>query len=476
MRRETHADNGRNRPGIVLLITLVILVILSTLAYTLSARVAARRHRNNYLVDYTQAQYACNSAMKYALVSLNTLDAKLISRPNDPDFSDVFAMSDSDYEAMLARFVKERKIGSKGTATSAGKRITAGSEDANGADDALAASDSNETSLVVPGPYGPAWPLVIIPSEIEIASAKVTIEVEDENAKYPLGWAMINEEELKGQANVSYATFFEWMKYNEQEISDLKKSLVDLNVIRPFKMTLTPISVAMPVPVSIRNRPTANPAAASTPAANARSPAAAGGATATRGIPPTSTPSAAASPARGTAPTPAPGTTLATRPPPRRTVSPAEQEIQQGADMARLFQGGMIDTDLLSRPTVASSERTETAMKYLGLWGTRQVNVNTAPRHVLEAALAFGSVRDAPKMASAIIVQRKIKPFGNIDEVKKILSQYADSIDRCKNFITTTSTVFTVRVTAVSGVAKVVAVAGIAREGRQVKRIAVMSE
>ena len=95
---------------------------------------------------------------------------------------------------------------------------------------------------------------------------------------------------------------------------------------------------------------------------------------------------------------------------------------------------------------------------------------------MLEAALAFGSVRDAPKMAGAIITRRKTKPFDSIDEVKKVLSLYADAVDKCKNFITTSSTVFTVRVTAVSGVAEVTAVAGLAREGRQVKRIAVLSD
>ena len=39
-------NNCRNRCGIVLLITLVLLVMLSTLGYTLSIRVAAQRHRD----------------------------------------------------------------------------------------------------------------------------------------------------------------------------------------------------------------------------------------------------------------------------------------------------------------------------------------------------------------------------------------------------------------------------------------------
>ena len=296
MRRATHADNRPNRSGIVLLITLVILVILATVAYTLTDRVAARRHRNNYLVDYAQAQYACDSAMKYAISSLDILDAKLISRPNEPDFSDVFAMSDAAYDAMLARFVQDRTTGAKGTSTSAGGRITAGSGDANGADETLAEADV-AASPFVPGPYGPDWPLVVPSLQIEIGSAKVKIEVEDENAKYPLGWGMIVDEELKGQANVSYATFFEWMKYNEEEIRDMKESLAKLNTIRPFKMTFSPVSVAMPVTTALRDRPGTFPQPAAPAAPTGTTPAGRG--TASR--------STSAPASRGTAPAGAAG-------------------------------------------------------------------------------------------------------------------------------------------------------------------------
>jgi hypothetical protein len=464
MRRDVQADSGRNRPGIVLLITLVILVILATLAYTLSAKVAARRHRNNYLIDYTQAQYACDSAMKYALTSLNNLDAQAISRPNDPDFSDVFAMSDADYEAMLARFAKDKK-GVKGAAS---KKIASDSNAAGAKGDSLADSDST----IVPGPYGPAWPLIVPASEIEIGSAQVKIEVEDENAKYPLGWALMADPNFKGLAGAGCAMFLEWMKYSQQEVTDVQESLAQVGLIRPFKVTLVPTTVVIPAQPAARDRPLTG--AASTSIATRTPATAAAGATPARGAAPARGGTPATTPP-GAAATPS-GVSTATRPLPRRTVTVAEQELQQGADMARLFEGGMIDTDLLTRPTVVSSTRTETAMKYLGLWGTRQVNVNTAPRHVLEAALMFGSVRDAPKMATAIISRRKTQPFASLDDVKKSLFQYSDSIDKCKNFITTTSTILTVRVTAVSGVAKVVAVAGFIREGRQVKRIAVISE
>jgi len=115
-------------------------------------------------------------------------------------------------------------------------------------------------------------------------------------------------------------------------------------------------------------------------------------------------------------------------------------------------------------------------MKYLGLWAARKVNVNSAPRHVLEAALAFGSVADAPKIAEAIIQQRREKPFTDIEELKTNVFEYSDSIDKCKDFLTTVSTDFVIRATATSGVATVTAVAAIVKEGDKVKEIGVISD
>jgi len=46
-----NAANYRERSGIVLLITLVLLVVLATLGYTLSTRVLAQRHRSQYIIE-----------------------------------------------------------------------------------------------------------------------------------------------------------------------------------------------------------------------------------------------------------------------------------------------------------------------------------------------------------------------------------------------------------------------------------------
>ena len=98
--------NGRH--GIVLLITLVVLVVLASMGYVLTMRVSSQVHRNQYLIDYQNARYACDSGLKYAMVSLESgMTAKLIDRPNDPDFSDVFSYTQEQYERFLAEWAAD---------------------------------------------------------------------------------------------------------------------------------------------------------------------------------------------------------------------------------------------------------------------------------------------------------------------------------------------------------------------------------
>ena len=289
---------------------------------------------------------------------------------------------------------------------------------------------ANRPMAEIPGPYGPAWPLVTEPVEFEIGTAKVKIEIEDENAKYPLGWAMLADEKLRDQAGAGWTTFCEWMGYTSQEIADLSKDLAEIAGKKPFKLEFKPE---------------------------------------------TPEPEAPAARSRITRPTPGSGT-AARRTVGKKPVSPEEQLQQQNKEFARLFHSSMLNTALLSRPSIESDTRKECAMKYLGLWAARHVNVNTAPRHVLEAAVSFGSVVNAPKIAEAIIQERKIKPVADVNEIKKAVLGYSDSIEDCRGFLTTTSTVFTVRVTAISGAAKATAIAAVTKEGDKIQQIAVISD
>jgi len=435
-RRPDRQDEGNRRDchGVILLITLVILVILATLGYTLTVRVAARRHRDQYLIDYSIATHACASGLKYALASMNELEVQLISRPNEPDFSDVFALSEPQYQELLAQMDLNVTDGNSPDVDLGETMMGAG--DFNDLNDVNSnkAFSANPKPPEIPGPYGAPWPLVTEPVEFEIGSAKVKIEVEDENAKYPLGWAMLEDENLQAEAAVGWATFCEWMGYTATEIDSLTADLGKVREVRPFKVEFKAESESVAAPASLRSR-------------TSRS-------SSTR------------------ARTPAPATATARR----KTISVSDQVTRQNKEFATLFHSSMIDADLLARPSIVSDSRRESAMKYLGLWATRHVNINTAPRHVLEAALAFGSIADAPKIADAIIQQRKVTPVADVNELKRTILGYSDSIDDCKDFITTTSTVFTIRVTAVSGVAKATALAAVSKEGDKIEQIAVICD
>jgi hypothetical protein len=432
-RRDRHdrdRDDRRDYPGVILLITLVILVILATLGYTLSVQVLARRHRDQYFIDYCQARHACASGLKYALASLGALEFQLLSRPNEPDFSDVFALSEPEYQKLLKQVAQNVADSNMAEADrESGARESEDTDDINDVNDPNSGLSPAKPGDI-PGPYGPPWPLVTEPIEFEIGSARVKIEIEDENAKYPLGWAILADEKVQAEAGVGWVTFCEWMGYTSGEIEQLKADLARIREMKPFKTEFKPETQTIAPPASLRGRITR----------------------------------------------PTPTTATSRRVVTKRPLSVADQIERQNKDLSKLFHSSLLNADLLSRPSIVSDSRRESALKYLGLWATRQVNVNTAPRHVLEAALAFGSVADAPKMAEAVIQQRRVRPVADVNELKQTVRGYSNSIDKCKDFLVTTSTVFTVKVTAVSGVAQATAVAAFTKEADKIKRIAVISD
>jgi hypothetical protein len=414
----------------VLLVTLVLLVVLSILGYTLSNRIAAQRHRDQYIIDYSKARYGCDSAVKYALATLDDFAPRLISRPDELDFSDLFRLSEAEYKELLADWaaknddIRHRSVNNFGVQNANDVNIAMDVNNSNylsEANDISAIIDFNDpNSLKIRGPYGPPWPFVTKPAEFEIGSATVRIEVEDENAKYPIGWALLTEIEVQREALAGLETFCEWMDVNSTHIESLKKQLKEINKIKPFKLELKPITITEEKKTKTRR---------------------------TR---------------RRTRRTPRRRLTKKTIPPSVHT-----------ADFAKLFHSSLIDTEVLARPTIVSESRKESALKYIGLWASRKVNINTAPRHVLEAAFTFGG--DADKIAEEIIQRRRIKPFPSIENLRKSLLKYSDSIKKCEKYITTVSRFFTIKVTAVSGVAKASTIIAITKDDKKIEKIAIIS-
>ncbi|MGA1979779.1 MAG: hypothetical protein ABSG99_04330 [Sedimentisphaerales bacterium] len=421
--------------------------MLSALGYTLTSRLAAQRHREQYIIDYQAARYGCDSAARYTFAKLQDINTlPLVDRPNEPDFSDLFRLNEAEYKEFLADWAAKNTSGE--TKSSNGGRDSNDVNDANAVRDANHINDSNDinaagdingvseankggnvtdfndpNSLIVRGPYGPPWPFVIEPVEFKIGSATVRIVIEDENAKYPLGWMLLDTNDVQRETEAGLKTFCEWMDVNNAEIDSLKQGLKEIGEIKTFKIDFEPITVTQDT----------NAAAVSTRVARGRRRSSQG----------------------QTA---------------QKTIAPASVHT---ADFAKLFHSSLIDTEALARPTIVSESRKESALKYMGLWASSKVNINTAPRQVLEAAFTFGG--DADKIAEEIIQRRRIKPFTDMEDLRKSLFRYSDSIGKCEKYITTASSFFTIKITAVSGVAEASIVFAITKDGKKIERIAAIS-
>ena len=417
---------SRNRPGIVLLVTVVLLVVLATLGYTFSSRVATQRHRNQYIIDYSKARYGCDSAVKYAIATLEDLDPQLVSRPNEPDFSDLFALDDIEYHELLAQWNLEPQYAPSGE-----DRTPSDMADINGVDKfgprgSGATGFNSFGSMSIRGPYGAPWPFVAEPVEFEIGSATVRIEIEDENAKYPLGWALLNDVKIKREADAGFVTFCEMARLDAGQIDALTGQLAQVGEIKPFKQEFKTITKMVKVPVKTtstsRSRTTRTPRTKSQ----------------------------------------------------RKAISASQQVSEQTAHFAEIFHSSLIDTEALARPTIVAEDRKESPLRYIGMWGSRTVNINTAPRHVLEAAFIFGG--NQVEIAEAIIQLRKENVFGTIDELKDELFRFSDSIGNCAPYIATTSRFFTIKITAVSGAAKASSIIAITKDGDTIKQIAAIND
>jgi len=426
-------EENANRSGIVLMITLVLLVVLSTLGYTLSSRIATQRHRDFYIIDYQAARYGCDSALKYAFAVLSDINTPdLVIRSEEPDFSDLFALSELEYQEFLAQWAEEQMqmqeepddFGVKAELDNLLALFdSADNNDFNNIDVTPYFDDPN--IVKIRGPYGPTWPLIAEPTEFEIGTATVKIEIEDENAKYPIGWAMLDDEEIQREAQAGFETFCEWMDIDQVQVELLKEQMEQIKEIRPFTLDLKPIKVTKKVPVQTSRR------------------------------------------TRRTR------TRRRTRTPRTKTTRKTIPVAAQITDFAKLFHSSMIDTDELARPTIISETRKESALKYIGMWGSSKVNINTAPRHVLEAAFTFGG--DATEIADEIIERRRIEPFADFEDLRKALYRYADSLEKCEKCITTESNFFTIKVTAVHGAARASAVIAVMKEKGKWRKIAVCS-
>ncbi len=450
-----------DRDGFALLLVLVVLIILSTAIYAISERIATYTHRQQYIIDYQKARYACDSGMKYALETVKTMPIKVTERKDESelyDFSDLFHLDKDEYEdlkwqiAELKTAEQEEKKNDreeKDKAEKAKKDEDSSAKDSKPEEEypmlaamqgmlaAFGAGDETEeyfdpNTIKIPGPYGPEWPNVVEPIEVEIGESTVTITVEDENAKMPITWAMTRDPKLLRQTQDGLMNFCEWMQMSQEDVELLQEQIDEVSKQKKFVLNPRPITTT-----TTSRRPTA----------------------------PTKKPTAST---RGRTTTPRRMTTSP------RTTKKTRSQLAHRTDFARLIHGSIIDLEKLSRPLPNTGSRIENPLKYLGLWGSEKVNINTAPRHVLEAAFAFGG--DYLEIAEEIVQRRRKQPFKSVKEFQDEYWRYSDSIEKVAPYLSTQSTFFTIKITSTSGKAKASAIAAISKNGNSVQKIVMISD
>lgn len=444
------------RRGLVLVLVLVILVVLAALTAALSLRVTQTRRRQQYMMDYQQARYACDSALKYMINVMPDKNFTLVSRQGMPDFSDLFAMDRSYYEAYIRYWLEnasdeqiQKVLKSPQTEKEEIPEITLAEALSMlaekiahpndfmmpGQDDSLQQTDPNR--IQVPGPYGVPWPYVMEPVDLEMGSADVTIAIEDENAKMPLGWAVTNSKTQQGkEAQAALTTFCEWMGMDTSQIEDLQDQCETIREQKTFEID--------PKPILLKSR--ASAAAARQAAARSRS-----------------------SRFRTTRTTRAARASQNAAPAVKDELRPA---IAHATDFGKLFHSSLLNTEELTYPRREIGKREEYPLRYLALWGSQEVNINTAPRHVLEAAFMFAG--DPEEIASLIIERRQTKPFRSTKELEELLTEGPKRIQAAEPYITTQSSFFQIRVTSRCGNARCEAVATVFKDKKNVQTLAVL--
>ena len=110
MNHLTHkTTHTKNRPAVTLLLMIVILVVLTSVVYSLAAYLGQTKNRQQYLIDYQKSRYACDSAMKYALAAVESIKLNLINRADSPDFSDLFTMTEQQRQQYVIEWAVKKR-------------------------------------------------------------------------------------------------------------------------------------------------------------------------------------------------------------------------------------------------------------------------------------------------------------------------------------------------------------------------------
>ncbi len=419
-----------------MLITLIVLVVLTVLMAGLSTRLTMAKRRQQNMIEYQRVRYGLDSGLKYILSEFPKMSYVLESREGEPDFSDLFWMDQQEYAQKITPWVKNRN-GKEDVANVSDAKATSINEESNNN-----VMHSEQHEVVAPGPYGFEWPFVTETIEQEIGSCNVTITIEDENAKLPLCWLVSTYEKDDIPANYALETFLEWMVDDSHELVKIEKSLKeDLKAIYKNKHFILNTGVMPPAKFTSTSGKSQTDKEQYEDSKTVKETTEDKAATDTK-----------------------PGTATKKR-----------SEASKTADFARLFHSSLFDHSRMAVPRPDRKRRNETILKYLGLMGSQRVNINCAPRHVLEATFSLVmSSSDVVKVAQEVITQRQKMPFEKVDEIKAMELLDEETFNKLKNLITTTSMLFKINVTSRSSNTSATAVAAVLKEKKKHQTLMVM--
>jgi len=453
--------------GFILLVTMIVLVVLTTLAAGLSVHLSLAKRRQQYRIEYQRSRYGVDSGMKYILTVLPTRNFTLLNeRQTVPDFSDLFWMNNAEYAEFIAAWaenatdeeieavLKEDASLTAPTPLSAAETLSRLTSLFGGGSDAkemgMEAYDTGDqfylveldpNDVAVPGPYGAPWPNAAEPIHLEMGPCKVTITIEDENAKMPLSWLVTSSKDANKRAENALKTFCEWMSWDPDQLREMESDIQD-GMDKIYEKKMFKLN---PSPVLLKT-------------------------TTTRTVttPVSTSPASRASRVRRT--------TSASRTV-RQVVTKQRPAIAHTTDFAKLFHSSLLNREILARPLPDTGDRIESPLKYLSLWGAQRVNINTAPRNVLEAAFSLAiDAFDLPEFTQKVIEKRKEKPLASLDELAELGGLDTETMNNLKNYLTTTSTFFQIHVTSQSGNASSSAVATVVKEGKNVQQLVILYE
>lgn len=457
-----------SRTGFILLVTMIVLVVLTTLAAGLSVHLSLAKRRQQYRIEYQRSRYGVDSGMKYILTVLPTQNFTLLtSRQEQPDFSDLFWMNGAEYAEFIAAWAETAtdeqiegvlKEGASLTApmplsdAEMVSRLTSlfgglGTDademgmDAYDTGEQLYLVELDPNDVAVPGPYGAPWPNAAEPIHLEMGPCKVTITIEDENAKMPLSWLVTSSKDANKRAENALKTFCEWMSWDPDQLREMESDIQD-GMDKIYEKKMFKLN---PSPVLLKTTTTRT---VTTPASTS--------------------PASRASRFRRT--------TSASRTV-RQVITKQRPAIAHTTDFAKLFHSSLLNREILARPLPDTGDRIESPLKYLSLWGAQRVNINTAPRNVLEAAFSLAiDAFDLPEFTQEVIEKRKEKPLASLDELAKLGGLDTETMNNLKNYLTTTSTFFQIHVVSQSGNASSSAVATVVKEGKNVQQLVILYE